>query len=603
MRSKKIDDDIMVACADTVFYPDAVNVWGILQYFLKKQSDLVACYHPADGEDVSARALVSVDTDDQHVTMFPGGAAPTSPGTADRVGAARLCPALYCFRRATLGRVHEYLDATPAGTERRTLEYFTHWLTEAPGAESSAPAPVSGMRVPTHFKLMDRSEGLESYRQVVEEFRERSRPLSAGSDAARGAASFTHRTHSRVGLMGNPSDGFGGKTIALLCTNFWAECTVTASTQLRLIPHPLNDPNTFGSLGDLYGVSRHEGYQGGLRLMQATCKRFFEYCTEHGLGIGRGNFSMQYDTNIPRQVGLAGSSAIVLSCLKALMSFYGLGYADIPKHALPSLVLSVENELGINAGLQDRVVQVYEGLVYMDLSTELLKLRGFGAYENIALPLEELPQLFLVYLSDPSDSGKIHNDVKMRWLNGEQQVVDAMEQFAEYTEQAKEAILARDWDRLADLMDANFALRRKTYGERAIAPEMLKMVAIAQRHGAAAKFPGSGGAVVGMCRGDNGTRNLAALRKEYEEEGYVFCLLTPKEPVEDGPRCTPPRPGEGPGARSPLSQSPRSPPVRVRSCAPVACSAHRSHAWPVHADRRRAPLPDRRPHARRALLG
>ena len=68
------------------------------------------------------------------------------------------------------------------------------------------------------------------------------------------------------------------------------------------------------------------------------------------------------------------------------------------------------------------------------------------------------------------------------------------------------------------------------------------MVAIAQRHGAAAKFPGSGGAVVGMCRGDNGTRNLAALRKEYEEEGYVFCLLTPKEPVEDGPRCTPPRP-------------------------------------------------------------
>ena len=77
-------------------------------------------------------------------------------------------------------------------------------------------------------------------------------------------------------------DTFFGKTIALLCTNFWAECTVTASAQLRLIPHPLNDPNTFGSLGDLYGVSRHEGYQGGLRLMQATCKRFFEYCTEHG---------------------------------------------------------------------------------------------------------------------------------------------------------------------------------------------------------------------------------------------------------------------------------------------------------------------------------
>ena len=77
---------------------------------------------------------------------------------------------------------------------------------------------------------------------------------------------------------------------------------------------------------------------------------------------------------------------------------------------------------------QDRVVQVYEGLVYMDLSTELLKSRGFGEHENIDIPLQELPQFFLVYLADPSDSGKIHNDVKMRWLNGDQQVVDAMNQ-------------------------------------------------------------------------------------------------------------------------------------------------------------------------------
>jgi hypothetical protein len=39
------------------------------------------------------------------------------------------------------------------------------------------------------------------------------------------------------------------------------------------------------------------------------------------------------------------------------MSFFGLGYRDIPKHVLPSVVLSVENELGINAGLQVRTTQ------------------------------------------------------------------------------------------------------------------------------------------------------------------------------------------------------------------------------------------------------
>jgi glucuronokinase len=56
------------------------------------------------------------------------------------------------------------------------------------------------------------------------------------------------------------------------------------------------------------------------------------------------------------------------------------------------------------------------------------------------------------------------------------------------------------------------------YGDKAIAPEMLKMVSIAQKHNAAAKFPGSGGAVVGMCRGDRGRKNLSQLRKEFEEE-------------------------------------------------------------------------------------
>ena len=36
----------------------------------------------------------------------------------------------------------------------------------------------------------------------------------------------------RVGLMGNPSDGFHGKTISLSIANFWAEVTITESEKL-----------------------------------------------------------------------------------------------------------------------------------------------------------------------------------------------------------------------------------------------------------------------------------------------------------------------------------------------------------------------------------
>lgn len=49
-----------------------------------------------------------------------------------------------------------------------------------------------------------------------------------------------------------------------------------------LVPHPLNDPTTFGSLGDLHGISKKEGYLGGLRLLQATCKKFYQYCSDKG---------------------------------------------------------------------------------------------------------------------------------------------------------------------------------------------------------------------------------------------------------------------------------------------------------------------------------
>ena len=47
----------------------------------------------------------------------------------------------------------------------------------------------------------------------------------------------------------------------------------------------------------------------------------------------------------------------------------------------PDFILDVEvGELNINAGLQDRVVQVYQGLVYMDFSRDIMDSRGHGEY-------------------------------------------------------------------------------------------------------------------------------------------------------------------------------------------------------------------------------
>lgn len=64
------------------------------------------------------------------------------------------------------------------------------------------------------------------------------------------------------------------------------------------------------------------------------------------------------------QTGLSGSSAIVSAALSCLLDFYNVRHL-IKLQVRPNLVLNAEKELGIVAGLQDRVAQVYGGLVHM----------------------------------------------------------------------------------------------------------------------------------------------------------------------------------------------------------------------------------------------
>jgi glucuronokinase len=126
------------------------------------------------------------------------------------------------------------------------------------------------------------------------------------------------------------------------------------------------------------------------------------------------------------------------------------------------------DELFIQAGLQDRVIQTYEGCMFMDFDKALIDERGFGAYER--LPTANLPPLWLAYLSDPSNSGKIHSDVKARWKAGEPRIVEGMKQFANLTDEGRAALLRSDWRELGRLMDANFALRRELYAADHVAP-------------------------------------------------------------------------------------------------------------------------------------
>ncbi|KAI9341176.1 ribosomal protein S5 domain 2-type protein [Obelidium mucronatum] len=340
--------------------------------------------------------------------------------------------------------------------------------------------------------------------------------------------------YARVGLMGNPSDGFFGKTISLLIKNFHATVTITpnaspADQTITIQQTPLLDPFQFASLAQLSVSCEKNGYYGVQRLMLAAAKVFGSYCMELGVhsidgGVLRG-FRVEYETNIPRQVGLAGSSALITAFLRALILYYGLNkHPAFQPHICANLALEAEkDELDIAAGLQDRVIQAYGGLVFMDFSRDLMESRGYGAYER--LPLSLVPEgLWIAYVGVPSDSGKIHTNIRARFYQGDQEVITAMDLFADLATRAKTALLKKDHVTFAELMDTNFATRRSLYGDAVVGADNLAVVKIAHEFGHAAKFSGSGGCVVGLKKtlGQDGLEKRREMKKRIRALGYVF---------------------------------------------------------------------------------
>ncbi|HEY5912928.1 MAG TPA: GHMP kinase [Verrucomicrobiae bacterium] len=314
------------------------------------------------------------------------------------------------------------------------------------------------------------------------------------------------RAYARAGLLGNPSDGYNGRTISVILRNFAAEVVLYEWDSLDIVLSA-NDRAHFRSIQDLARDVELHGYYGGIRLIKATIKAFLDYCQAKRLTLHERNFSIRYDTSIPQQVGLAGSSAIIVATLRCLMEFYAI---QIPLEAQASFVLSIEKDrLGIMCGLQDRVIQTYEGVVYMDFDPAQERLvDGLKCYRYEPLPVGLLPPLYLAYhdsLSEPTEV--FHNDIRGRFNRGEKNVVDAMKQLAEITRLGREALLQRDHRHLAQLVDANFDVRRSIYN---LPPWQVRMVDVARACGATANFAGSGGAIIGTFEDDSMFQHLTA---------------------------------------------------------------------------------------------
>ena len=295
--------------------------------------------------------------------------------------------------------------------------------------------------------------------------------------------------YPRAALFGNPSDGFFGKTIAFPFRDFRAEVSLSPTESgIRL----QGEDQTYSGFDTFYQSMKQVPKK---TLLQATLKRFLDYCRTNRtlLSEGSGGFEIKFKSDIPLQVGMAGSSAIITAIWRVLLENFNL---ELAPHLLANQVLEVETiALGIGAGLQDRVVQAYECPVYMDFDQELMASQGFGHYEPIPAP--HFQNLYIAYMDGvPEGSEIIHNDLRSRFDQGEEKVHRVMQDLSALTTLAKNK-LANERERraLGPLIDRNFDLRQSICQ---IAPAYLNLIQMARKAGASAKFTGSGGTIIGQ---------------------------------------------------------------------------------------------------------
>jgi glucuronokinase len=277
--------------------------------------------------------------------------------------------------------------------------------------------------------------------------------MSVDEGSARGL------TWARAALAGNPSDGYGGAVLAVTVRPFRAEAAV------RRADEPDIEPSS--------------------ELVEAAVRRF-----ARSFSSDAERTAVRWRTTIPRGVGLGGSSAIVISTLRALCDLYRV---RIEPADLALFALEVETEeLGIAAGLQDRVAQAHGGLTFMDFGAD-------GRYEP--MPPSLLPPLLVAWLPDAAQgSDDVHRALRIRFQRGDPRVSEAMAELASEARAARETLFRRDRERFAAAVDASFDIRCRIL---ALDRRHVEMVKCARSLGASANFTGSGGAIVGVCRDED----------------------------------------------------------------------------------------------------
>jgi galactokinase/mevalonate kinase-like predicted kinase len=294
------------------------------------------------------------------------------------------------------------------------------------------------------------------------------------------ARNFVASAPGRCGIVGNPSDIYGG---------FVVSCSIEARATCRL------------TLGEETSLPEDT------RLWDAATARF---------PLGEPA-RVVWETDVPRSSGLSGSTALLAATLACVLAARGeepdLGSPQ-GKVVFAELVRDIErHEAGVLCGYQDAYMIVHGGLNAMSFAGKHPARPGpVGVVKP--LKLSSLPFL-LVTTGVQRLSGSVHGPIVDRWTDREPLVVETIDRITELGHLGAEAIVQEDWSQLAPLMNENQRLIASVGGS---GESIDRLVLDCLENGAmAAKLAGAGlgGTVIAL------TENPDELEIRLRNKGYA----------------------------------------------------------------------------------
>jgi len=264
----------------------------------------------------------------------------------------------------------------------------------------------------------------------------------------------------RAGLLGNPSDMYGGTVIAFAIPRR-AYVAIRPAPRLRLLALDADLDLTVESSDDLRLVAAPSGRAAARMDQEALAKaRRATYLNVLKAVVAAQDMrheqvELRCWSEVPPGAGLSSSSALLVAALHATNAWLN---RKTPMHHFSETAREIEfSRMGITCGFQDFYATTFGGLICMDFRDKE-NWRGptvdpLATVEPLLEPDVELP-FVLAHTGRQRDSGETHRPLRSRWVEGDPDVRAAMRTLGSIARKTKRDVLERNWPAVGRAMNA-----------------------------------------------------------------------------------------------------------------------------------------------------